>query len=156
MCLESVKQSSFYLQKNLLKKLNYGYYNYSLFCSCGFIGPSGICAAYLKGKKIYFHDSQKQHKRELLIRNALSKSNLSKTCQRLATTALCYHMFPSCAKEKTMKHRLCKEDCLQVKKKVCKNQVPDIFPVCSGLPKRKGQKGKHCDKLKDSFKSKLL
>lgn len=128
--------------------------NYSLFCSCGFIGPGGVCAPHLKGKKIYFHDSQNQHQRELLIRNTLSKSNLSKNCHQLATAALCYHMFPSCGKDKTMKHRLCKEDCLRVKRNVCTNQLPDIFPVCSKLPKRKGRRGRHCDKLKSNPKRK--
>ena len=109
----------------------------------------------MQNKKVYFHDSKKQHERERLIHNALSQSNLSTECYKLATAALCYHMFPSCGKRKTMKHRLCKEDCLQVKKKICKNRLPQIFPVCSDLPRTTGKRGRHCDKL-DYKKGKML
>ena len=120
-----------------------------LLCSCGYLRASAICGAYLQERKVYFHHSQKQHVREHLIHNALSRSNVSAQCYKLATAALCYHMFPSCGKANTMKHRLCKEDCLRVKKTVCRNQLPDIFPVCSELPKSSGRRGRRCEKLEN-------
>ena len=127
-------------------------YCHFLFCSCGYLDTSAVCGAHLQDKKVYFHDSKKQHQHERIIHNALSRSNLSTACYKLATAALCYHMFPSCNRRGAMKHRLCREDCLRVRSKVCKNQLPDIFPVCTDLPKSKSRKGRRCDKLDNGGK----
>ena len=119
----------------------------SLFCSCGFLSPSTVCGILLQKKKVYFDDVDKQNEQESRIHQALSRFNLSADCYKMATAALCYHTFPSCSKRNAKKHRLCKEDCLTVKKTLCKNQLPKIFPVCSDLPKREGRRGKHCKSL---------
>ena len=118
-----------------------------MFSRCGFLDPSTVCGIHLQNEKVYFDDSKKQHEQESRIHKALSSSNLSANCYKMAAAAMCFHMFPSCGKRNSKRHRLCKEDCLKVKKTLCKNQLPKIFPVCSQLPKSTGKRGRHCKPL---------